>query len=92
MSDGVDLVFSDIKELADQCRFSDCAHQHEPGCAVQAAVESGELPERRLESWHKLQREAAWMARRTDARLRSEEVRKWKIIHREMRKSGRPRS
>lgn len=91
MSDGVDLVFSDIEELAGQCRFSDCAHGEEPGCAVQAAVESGELPVRRLESWYKLQREAAWMARRADARLQSEETRKWKIIHKEMRRSGRAR-
>ncbi|MFF4774219.1 ribosome small subunit-dependent GTPase A [Microtetraspora fusca] len=91
MSDGVDLVFSDIDELAEGCRFGDCAHDGEPGCAVQAAVEAGELPERRLESWFKLQREAAWMARRSDARLRSEETRKWKIIHKEMRKPGRSR-
>ncbi|MEV0968030.1 ribosome small subunit-dependent GTPase A [Microtetraspora glauca] len=91
MSDGVDLVFSDIEELAANCRFGDCSHDGEPGCAVQAALESGELPERRLESWFKLQREAAWMARRSDARLRSEETRKWKIIHKEMRKPGRSR-
>ncbi|MEZ0072615.1 ribosome small subunit-dependent GTPase A [Planotetraspora sp. GP83] len=90
MSDGVDLVFSDIEELAEGCRFSDCAHGDEPGCAVQAAIGSGELPERRLESWNKLQREAAWMARRTDARLRSEETRKWKIIHKQMRGRSRP--
>ncbi|MFC0863513.1 ribosome small subunit-dependent GTPase A [Sphaerimonospora cavernae] len=91
MSDGVDLVFSDIEELAEGCRFSDCGHTAEPGCAVQEALESGELPERRLESWRRLRREARWMATRTDARLRSEETRKWKIIHKEMRRSGRNR-
>lgn len=90
MSQGVDLVFSDIEELAESCRFSDCRHRGEPGCAVLAAIESGELPERRLESWNRLQREAAWMARRTDARLRAEETRKWKIIHKQMRGRGRP--
>ncbi|MEU8055756.1 ribosome small subunit-dependent GTPase A [Microbispora bryophytorum] len=90
MSQGVDLVFSDIEELAEDCRFSDCRHREEPGCAVLAAVESGELPERRLESWNRLQREAAWMARRTDARLRAEETRKWKTIHKQMRGMGRP--
>ncbi|TQS25126.1 ribosome small subunit-dependent GTPase A [Microbispora sp. KK1-11] len=90
MSEGVDLVFSDIEELAEGCRFSDCRHQEEPGCAVLAAVESGELPERRLESWNRLQREAAWMARRTDARLRAEETRKWKTIHKQMRGMSRP--
>lgn len=91
MSQGVDLVFSDIEELALRCRFHDCGHAGEPGCAVLEAVESGELPERRLESWRKLQREAAWMAARSDARLRQEQRNKWKIIHKEMRRSGRNR-
>nr|WP_248965643.1 ribosome small subunit-dependent GTPase A [Sphaerisporangium perillae] len=90
MSQGVDMVFSDIDELATGCRFADCSHETEPDCAVLAALESGELPERRLESWRKLQREAAWMARRTDARLRSEQTREWKIIHKSMRGKGRP--
>ncbi|MFI6292240.1 ribosome small subunit-dependent GTPase A [Nonomuraea sp. NPDC050790] len=91
MTDGVDMVFADIDELARACRFADCGHDGEPGCAVLAAVESGELPERRLTSWRKLQREAAWMASRTDARLRKEQQNKWKIIHKEMRRSGRNR-
>ncbi|WP_030454304.1 ribosome small subunit-dependent GTPase A [Herbidospora cretacea] len=90
MSDGVDRVFSEIEDLAEQCRFGDCTHESEPGCAVLAALESGELPERRLESWRKLQREAAWMARRSDARLQAEETRKWKIIHKGMRGRNRP--
>lgn len=88
---GVDLVFSDIEALAERCRFGDCGHTGEPGCAVLAALESGELPERRLESWRKLQREAAWMASRTDARLRKEQQNKWKLITKEMRRSGRNR-
>ncbi|GAA5087645.1 ribosome biogenesis GTPase [Thermocatellispora tengchongensis] len=91
MSDGVDRVFADIDELAERCRFSDCGHNGEPGCAVIEAVESGDLPERRLASWYKLQREAAWMAARTDARLRAEQTRKWKIIHKEIRRSNRNR-
>jgi ribosome biogenesis GTPase len=91
MSQGVDLVFADIEELAGGCRFDDCGHDSEPGCAVQEAVASGELPERRLQSWRKLQREAAWMASRTDARLRKDMESKWKIIHKEMRRSGRNR-
>ncbi|WP_184616921.1 ribosome small subunit-dependent GTPase A [Sphaerisporangium krabiense] len=90
MSQGVDLVFSDIEELAQECRFDDCAHESEPGCAVLAALESGELPERRLASWRKLQREAQWMAGRTDARLRAEQARKWKVIHKSMRGRSRP--
>lgn len=91
MTDGVDLVFSDIETLAESCRFGDCGHDGEPGCAVLAAMESGELPERRLDSWRKLQREALWMATRTDARLRKEQQNKWKIIHKEMRRSGHNR-
>ncbi|GAA0831485.1 ribosome small subunit-dependent GTPase A [Streptosporangium amethystogenes subsp. fukuiense] len=91
MGEGVDMVFSDLEELAERCRFGDCGHDSEPGCAVLAAIEDGTLPERRLESWNKLQREAAWMASRSDARLRKELQNKWKIIHKEMRKPGRSR-
>ncbi|MEU5862626.1 ribosome small subunit-dependent GTPase A [Nonomuraea sp. NPDC047529] len=91
IGEGVDLVFSDIEKLAQRCRFADCGHVSEPGCAVLDAMESGELPERRLQSWRKLQREAAWMASRTDARLRKEQQNKWKIIHKEMRRSNRNR-
>ncbi|WP_239316372.1 ribosome small subunit-dependent GTPase A [Planobispora longispora] len=91
MGEGVDMVFADIEELAARCRFADCAHATEPGCAVIAAIEDGTLPERRLASWNKLQREAAWMASRTDARLRKELQNRWKVIHKEMRKPGRNR-
>ncbi|MEU4830849.1 ribosome small subunit-dependent GTPase A [Streptosporangium sp. NPDC023615] len=91
MGEGVDMVFSDLEELAARCRFGDCRHDTEPGCAVIAAIEDGTLPERRLESWNKLQREAAWMASRSDARLRKEMHNKWKIITKEMRKAGRNR-
>ncbi|GAA3687495.1 ribosome small subunit-dependent GTPase A [Nonomuraea antimicrobica] len=91
IGEGVDRVFADIEELAQRCRFGDCGHTSEPECAVLTALESGELPERRLESWRKLQREAAWMASRTDARLRKEQQNKWKVITKEMRRSGRNR-
>ena len=47
-ADGIDKTFPEIEELAAQCRFADCSHTAEPGCAVQGAVERGELPERRL--------------------------------------------
>ncbi len=56
---GVNEVFSDISDLAAQCRFADCQHQKEPGCSVRAAVQSGHLDERRLASYHKLMREQA---------------------------------
>jgi len=90
-ADGLSRVFDDIEELAALCRFHDCVHQHEPGCAVVAAMESGELAERRLASWRKLQREVSWMARRQDARLRSAERDRWKRIHMEVRRSRRIR-
>jgi ribosome biogenesis GTPase len=79
--DGLAAAFDDIGSLARGCRFTDCAHDGEPGCAVAAAVAAGELAAERLASWHKLQREAQVAAMRTDARLRQEEVRRWKIIH-----------
>src|SRR5947209_5929512 len=89
--EGLDRAFSDIEELASSCRFNDCGHDTEPGCAVQAALDDGTLAERRLQSWRKLQREAAWMARRTDARLRAEEGRRWKAVSMEMRRTRRAR-
>ncbi len=75
---GVGQVFAEIEELAAQCRFHDCAHQAEPGCAVLAAVEDGSLPERRLDSYRKLLRENQRIVAKTDARLRSEILKDWK--------------
>ncbi|MDF3298563.1 ribosome small subunit-dependent GTPase A [Streptomyces tropicalis] len=75
---GVGQVFSEIEELAARCRFHDCAHGAEPGCAVLAAVEDGDLPERRLESYRKLLRENQYIVAKTDARLRAEIRRDWK--------------
>ena len=88
VEEGLERAFPDVEELAGLCRFADCAHDGEPGCAVLGAVESGELPLRRLESWRHLQREAAWAARRTDLRLRSQERRKWVAITKSMRRDG----
>ncbi len=75
---GVAQVFSEIEELAGACRFHDCAHTAEPGCAVLGAVEDGTLQQRRLDSYRKLLRENAWIASRTDARMRAEQRREWK--------------
>lgn len=75
---GVAQVFAEIESLAERCRFHDCAHGTEPGCAVLAAIEDGTLPQRRLDSFRKLRRENAWIASRTDARLRAEIRRDWK--------------
>ena len=84
-SSGIAAAFADVEELAAACRFNDCSHTSEPGCAVLRAVDEGELPSDRLASYHKLQREARVAAMKTDARLRAEEVRKWKIIHKSVR-------
>lgn len=66
--DGIDRTFADVVGYAAFCRFRDCSHEAEPGCAVTAAVDAGELPPRRLESWRKLQRELAYETRRRDTR------------------------
>jgi ribosome biogenesis GTPase len=65
-------AFSDLGALAADCRFNDCAHQSEPGCAVRAAVGSGALDPERLESFKRLEREQRRLEARTDARLRAE--------------------
>lgn len=92
---GVGQVFAEIEELAAGCRFHDCAHTAEPGCAVLAALEAGTLPERRLDSYRKLLRENQFIVAKTDARLRAEMRREWKRRGAEGRaamefKRGRP--
>lgn len=57
VSEGVDAVFADIVDLATQCRFNDCQHDAEPGCAINEAIETGALDAERLKRWRKLQRE-----------------------------------
>jgi ribosome biogenesis GTPase len=79
--EGIASAFPEIDDAAAACRYRDCTHRDEPGCAVAAAVASGALPAERLASYHKLRREAQVAAMKTDARLRAEEERKWKIIH-----------
>ncbi|WP_411144014.1 ribosome small subunit-dependent GTPase A [Streptomyces sp. x-80] len=75
---GLTRTFSDVETLAGECRFHDCAHEAEPGCAVQEAIDNGELPERRLTSYRKLLRENRRIAAKTDARMRAELRRGWK--------------
>jgi len=77
--------FDDIAALALHCRFRDCAHGGEPGCAVNSAVESGALSAARLEHAHKLQRELLHQKRRVDQRLRAERQRQVKAAVREAR-------
>lgn len=64
---GLEETFRDIAELAERCRFRDCTHASEPGCAVLAALERGVLDADRLHHWRELQRELAYLERRQDA-------------------------
>lgn len=75
--DGLDEVFPAIAALAGECRFPDCRHEGEPGCAVQAAIAAGRLDADDLAHWRKLEREARANARRRDVRLRREDERAW---------------
>ncbi len=83
--EGLARAFADLEELAAACRFADCGHGGEPGCAVQASLDAGDLSPERMASWRRLQRELAWQARRTDARLRAEDKARWKAVQRARR-------
>ena len=86
---GLGETFADVESLAAECRFNDCSHTSEPGCAVLAAVASGVLPQERFDSWRKLQKELRAIAVRHDARLRKEEVRKWRLRAKEGKAKAR---
>jgi ribosome biogenesis GTPase len=89
--ESLERTFEDVLSLAMNCRFRDCAHDGEPGCAVLEGVRSGTLPEERLSSYRALEKELHYLRARQDQSVRSEEKRKWRAIHREMRRSGRHR-
>jgi ribosome biogenesis GTPase len=86
---GVDHLFADIVALAEDCRFRDCQHQGEPGCAVTAAVSTGELDGARLASYHKLQREIAAAERRRDPTHAGRPKRRWKSISKAVREMNK---
>jgi ribosome biogenesis GTPase len=87
----VEKAFADVEELGGRCRFGDCSHANEPGCAVKAALASGELSHERYASWVKLQRELRSIGVRADARLRREEKRVWQLRARDARTRSRHR-
>ncbi|MGH3355572.1 MAG: ribosome small subunit-dependent GTPase A [Nocardioidaceae bacterium] len=87
--DGLAATFADVERLVPHCRFNDCSHTAEPGCAVLAEVNAGTLPVRRLESYRRLQREMAWMEARADARLRAEQTKVSKLQDKARRRAGR---
>ena len=84
-------TFEDIAELAGGCRFSDCAHESEPGCAVLAAVERGQLNAERLEHFRHLGRELAFEERKRDKSAAAAEKRRWKKIHQDQKVMSRDR-
>jgi ribosome biogenesis GTPase / thiamine phosphate phosphatase len=86
--DGVDRTFADVAELAAGCRFADCAHEGEPGCAVLAAVEDGRLAAERLESYRKLLREQRHLDLKGDSRARAEARRQRRRFARSRRRSA----
>ena len=83
----LDTTFGEISELAAKCRFSDCAHEQEPGCAVREALGDGSLAEERFTSYRKLQRELRALEIRKDNRLRSEARKERARFARSQRKS-----
>lgn len=87
----VDQTFADIVELAAQCRFTDCQHGSEPGCAVRAALDEGTLDAGRLDSYRRQQREMQRLAELQDSQTAANSKRRWKQIHKEIRRHYRDR-
>jgi ribosome biogenesis GTPase / thiamine phosphate phosphatase len=84
--EGLETAFADITELITKCRFRDCAHEREPGCAVRAALADGTLERTRWDSYLKLQREQRALEIKLDKRLRSEQRKKWRAFERQRRR------
>jgi ribosome biogenesis GTPase len=84
--EGLQETFTDIERLAQQCRFQDCQHECEPGCAVQQALEDGTLDAQRFLSYQKLQKELDYLARKQDQKASLIEKERWKKITKSLRK------
>ena len=82
---GVDLAFSDVQRLAEECHFRDCRHQGEPGCAVAEALARGSLGADRFASFEKLRREEAYLARSASPASQARSKERWKQIHKQQR-------
>ncbi|WP_043933689.1 ribosome small subunit-dependent GTPase A [Bacillus sp. EB01] len=87
--DGLSEAFSDIEETAEACKFRDCRHIDEPGCAVQEAIANGLLPAERLASFNKLQKELAYIERKADKRAQAEDKKHWKTITKQVKHKKR---
>ena len=84
-AEGVDTAYADVASLAAECRFRDCGHRSEPGCAVAAALDDGSLDPARYSAWRKLQAEAHRQLLRVDARARAAEQARLRSFYRAMR-------
>ena len=84
-TDGVDTAYADVALLAAECRFRDCGHRGEPGCAVAAAIDDGRLDPARYNAWRKLQAEAHRQLLRVDARARAAERARLRSFHRQLK-------
>jgi len=85
-SEGLERTFAEVQGLAEQCKFRDCRHQSEPGCAVRAAAEIGDLDAERLSNYHKLEREEQFLASKQDAAIRADRT---KAVRRLMKNVNR---
>lgn len=89
--EGLSKTFKDIEILAQSCRFGDCKHQSEPGCAVNQAINDGSLDQKRFKNYQKLQKELAFLDIRKDQKARIMEKEKWKkvaIYQKNLKKTG----
>ncbi|WP_227396537.1 ribosome small subunit-dependent GTPase A [Jeotgalibacillus aurantiacus] len=77
---GLSHSFQDIEQIAEQCQFRDCRHESEPGCAISRAINNGEIDQSRFDSYVKLQRELAYLERKTNKKEQLLEKKKWKKI------------
>lgn len=84
-ADGLTETFSEIEELARGCKFRDCQHKDEPGCAIVNAIIEGDLSPERLTSYNKLQKELAFIERKSDKRAQAEVRKQWKNINKQVR-------
>lgn len=83
--EGLEDTFEEITTLAKQCRFRDCRHQGEPGCAVRQAVDTGLLDQQRFASYQKLQKELNYLVRQQDQQAQLAEKKRWKQIHKSLK-------
>jgi ribosome biogenesis GTPase len=90
-SGGLENAFEDISRLAAECRFSDCRHETEPGCAVREAIAKGNLDEKRVSNLRKLKRELDYLNRRHDPSALSEQRKRWKQMHKAIKREKRHR-